>query len=79
MRLKVSKKAANRGGDIFVWPLAQRVLKLDLKFKMISDDIFFVCNCKISIEVRVFLSRPSNSSIKVKYKGYSVVYYYPTP
>ena len=45
MRLKVSKKAANRGGDIFVWPLAQRVLKLDLKFKMISDDIFFVYDC----------------------------------
>jgi hypothetical protein len=46
---------------------------------MMSDDIFFACNCELSSQLCVTFSRARNSSMKVKYKGYNVAYNYSTP
>jgi hypothetical protein len=46
---------ANRGDDVLVWPLDHRFLKMKLKLKIMSDDIFLVFTCNISFRVFIFL------------------------
>ena len=77
--VKREDEGASRGDGVLVWPLDQRFLKLKLKLNIISDDIFFHILVKQILTFVQFFSRASNSSIKVKYKGYSVAYYYATP
>jgi hypothetical protein len=49
--VKLEHEGPNRGDGVLFGPLDQRFLQLKLELKMISDDIFCVCNFEICSEV----------------------------
>ena len=76
--VKREHEGSDRGDDFFFWPLDQRLLNFKLKLKMVLDDILYIHICFKSSQVLSAFWRALNSSIHVRYKGYSVAYYYST-